>query len=149
MLTSPSRLRKAFQLLGVVAVLGAAGCGHLTDTTRSRGPHIKPDFVLRDDQTHNKFSRRIEPVLRVPTGSIIEAFAHEATGGQFNIGSTDPTDVNMDLVHTLTGPVYVEGAEPGDILSVELLEIEVGIGGGWPSFRILASWSMTSAKPRL
>jgi acetamidase/formamidase len=129
MLTSPDRLRKAFQLLGVVAVLGAAGCSHL-----------KPDFVVRDDQTHNKFSRRIEPVLRVPSGSIIEAFAHEATGGQFNIHSTDPTDVNMDLVHTLTGPVYVEGAEPGDILSVELLEIEVG-DWGWmaiiPDFGVL------------
>jgi acetamidase/formamidase len=110
-------------------MLGAAGCAQL-----------KPDFVVRDDQTHNKFSRRIAPVLRVPSGSVIEAFAHEATGGQFNIRSTDPTDVNMDLVHTLTGPVYVEGAEPGDILSVELLEIEVG-DWGWmaiiPDFGVL------------
>ena len=30
----------------------------------------------------------------------------------------------MDMVHTLTGPVLVEGAEPGDTLAVELLEIE-------------------------
>jgi len=121
-------------------MLSAAGCAHATDTTNSRRPHIKPDFVLRDDQTHNKFSRRIKPVLRVPSGSIIEAFAHEATGGQFNISSTDPTDVNMDLVHTLTGPVYVEGAERGDILAVELLEIEVG-DWGWmaiiPEFGVL------------
>jgi len=36
----------------------------------------------------------------------------------------------MDLVHTLTGPVYVEGAAPGDVLSVELLEIEAG-DWGW------------------
>lgn len=121
-------------------MLGAAGCGHRTDVTNSRGLHIKPDFVLRDDQTHNKFSRRIRPVVRVPSGSVIEAFAHEATGGQFNMGSTDPTDVNMDLVHTLTGPVYVEGAERGDILAVELLEIEVG-DWGWmaiiPEFGVL------------
>lgn len=140
MLTSPSRLQKALQVLGVVAVLGTAGCGHPSDTTRSGVPHIKPDFVLRDDQSHNKFSRGIEPVLHVPSGSIIEAFAHEATGGQFNIGSTDPTDVNMDLVHTITGPVYVEGAEPGDVLSVELLEIDVG-DWGWmaiiPDFGVL------------
>jgi len=121
-------------------VLGAAGCGYPTDAAKSGGPRIEPDFVVRDDQTHTKFSRRIEPVLRVPSSSVIEAFAHEATGGQFNIGSTDPTDVNMDLVHTLTGPVYVEGAEPGDILSVELLEIEVG-EWGWmaiiPDFGVL------------
>jgi acetamidase/formamidase len=46
----------------------------------------------------------------------------------------------MDLVHTLTGPVYVEGAEPGDILAVTLLEIEVG-DWGWmaiiPEFGVL------------
>lgn len=30
----------------------------------------------------------------------------------------------MDLVHSLTGPVFVEGAEAGDTLAVELLQIE-------------------------
>jgi len=137
---SLDRMRKEVQLVVVVAVLCAAGCGRSTETATSKEPRVKPDFVLRDDQTHNKFSRRITPALRVPSGSIVEAFAHEATGGQFNIDSSDPTDVNMDLVHTLTGPVYVDGAEPGDILSVELLEIEVG-NWGWmaiiPDFGVL------------
>lgn len=123
-----------------VAMLCAAGCGRSTETTTGAELHAKPDFVIRDDQTHNKFSRRIKPVVRVPSGSIIEAFTHEATGGQFNIHSTDPADVDMDLVHSLTGPVYVEGAEPGDILSVELLEIDVG-DWGWmaiiPDFGVL------------
>src|SRR5262249_50183959 len=31
---------------------------------------------------------------------------------------------NLDVVHPLTGPVYVEGAEPGDVLEVEILDIE-------------------------
>jgi len=121
-------------------MLGTVGCTSLPETTSSRKPHAKPDFVLRSDQTHNRFSRRIEPAVRVPSGSIIEAFAHEATGGQFTIDSTDPTDVNMDLVHTLTGPVYVEGAERGDILAVDLLEIEAS-DWGWmadiPDFGVL------------
>jgi acetamidase/formamidase len=46
----------------------------------------------------------------------------------------------MDLVHTLTGPVYVEGAEPGDMLSVELREIEVSDWGRMaiiPDFGVL------------
>jgi acetamidase/formamidase len=133
-------MRKEVRLVVVVAVLCAAGCSRSTETTTSKKPPVRADFVLRDDQTHNKFSRAIRPALRVPSGSIVEAFAHEATGGQFNINSSDPTDVNMDLVHTLTGPVYVDGAEPGDILSVELLEIEVG-DWGWmaiiPNFGVL------------
>jgi len=140
MSTTLSRIQTALELATVVAVLGAAGCGSATARTESHEPGARPDFVLRDDQTHDKFSRRIEPALRVPSGSVIEAFTHEATGGQFNIESSDPTAVDMDLVHTLTGPVYVVGAEPGDILAVELLEIEVG-DWGWtaiiPDFGVL------------
>jgi formamidase len=28
------------------------------------------------------------------------------------------------VVHPLTGPVYINGAEPGDILEVEIVEVE-------------------------
>jgi formamidase len=31
---------------------------------------------------------------------------------------------NLDVVHPLTGPVFVEGAEPGDLLEVEILDVE-------------------------
>jgi acetamidase/formamidase len=59
---------------------------------------------------------------------VIEAFTHEATGGQLNIDSTvdDFESVDMDRVHTLTGPIYVDDAEVGDVLAVELLEFEPG-----------------------
>jgi hypothetical protein len=130
--THSNRTRKGLQFVVAVAVLCTAGCSRFADSTTFEEPHTKPDsdFVLRDDQTHHKFSRRIKLAVRVPSGSIVEAFTHEATGGQFDIRSTDPTNVNTDLVHTLTGPVYVEGAKPRDILSVELLEIEAG-DWGW------------------
>lgn len=84
------------------------------------------DHVLTDSQTHNKFSQSIPPVAQVESGSVIEAFTHEATGGQLNYNSTleDFGAVDMDLVHTLTGPVYVNNAMPGDVLAVRLLEIE-------------------------
>ena len=102
-----------------------------------------PDFTLRDTQTHNKFSALIEPAITVPSGSVIEAFTHEATGGQLNIDSevSDLDGLDFDLVHTLTGPVYVEDAEPGDVLAVRLLEIEPG-DWGWmaivPGFGFLS-----------
>lgn len=138
--TSLSRIRTVVPLAVILAVLGAVGCGPSAKPTKTWKSGSKPDFVLHDSQTHNKFSRRIQPVLRVPSGSVIEAFTHEATGGQFNIKSTDPTAVDMNFVHTLTGPVYVEGAQPGDVLAVELLEIEVG-DWGWmaiiPDFGVL------------
>lgn len=102
----------------------------------------EPDYTLSSDQTHNKFSRLIEPVIKVPSGSVIEAFTHEATGGQFRPDSDESAlqTLDFDLIHALTGPVYVEGAEPGDVLSVELMSIESG-DWGWmailPGFGLL------------
>ncbi len=105
-------------------------------------PH-KPDFVLSTNNTHCKFSRTIPPVLRVPSGSIIEVHTKEATDGQLTVDSTvdDLVQVKLDPIHPLTGPIYVEGAEVGDVLAVKLIDIEVG-DWGWsaifPDFGFLA-----------
>lgn len=102
-----------------------------------------PQFTLDADQTHNKFSSAIEPVLRVEPGAVIEAFTKEATDGQITPESSaaDLENLDFDLIHPLTGPVFVEGAEPGDMLSVTLHEVEVG-DWGWtahaPGFGFLA-----------
>ena len=99
--------------------------------------------TLTADQTHNKWSRTIEPVLRVAPGAVIEAFLEEATDQQLTPESTveDILTLSFDPIHPLTGPVYIEGAEPGDVLAVTLHEIEVG-DWGWtamvPGFGFLA-----------
>jgi acetamidase/formamidase len=94
----------------------------------------EPQFTLSDENTHDKFSSAIPPALRVPSGAVVEVFTHEATGGQLNLDSTleDMAKVDKDLVHTLTGPIYVETAEPGDVLAVTLHDLEVR-GWGWTS----------------
>ena len=102
-----------------------------------------PDFTLTADQTHNKFSRRIPPVLTVPSGSVIEAFTEEASDRQFQLGAGIDAILNLDFgpIHPLTGPVYVEDAQPGDILAVTLHKIELG-EWGWtaiaPGFGFLS-----------
>ncbi len=115
-----------FGVLSACLVVLLAGCSAETPEKIADTPPLKPDFVLTKEQTHNKFSRKIEPVVRVPSSSVIEAFTHEATGGQLTPTSTleDAAKVNWDWIHTLTGPVYVEGAEPGDVLAVRLIELE-------------------------
>ena len=91
-----------------------------------------PQFTLTADQTHNRFSRTIAPILRVQSGAVIEAFTEEASDQQLTPESTveDLATVEFDPIHPLTGPVYVEGAEPGDLLAVTLHEIEIG-DWGW------------------
>ena len=106
-------------------------------------PRIEPQFSLTRDQTHNKFSRAIPPVLTVPSGAVIETYTEEASDGQLTVDSTveDVTRVDFEPIHPLTGPIAVEGAQPGDVLKVTLHEVELG-DYGWvaisPGFGWLA-----------
>ncbi len=136
------------------AVLVLLGLGFLvlgcTETNSSHqgvdGPERvipTPDVTLTADQTHNRFSASIAPVATVASGAVIEAFTEEASDGQLKPGSTVEDVRNLDFspIHPLTGPVFVEGAEPGDVLAVTLHEIELG-AHGWtaivPGFGFLA-----------
>jgi len=127
------------------------GCtGEPPDSARTSAPPATPakqtpeaQFHLSADQTHNKFSSAIPPVLTVPAGAVVEVSTEEATDQQLGLDSTvdDLAGVDFDPIHPLTGPVFVEGAKPGDVLAVTLHEIEVG-DWGWtaiyPGFSFLA-----------
>lgn len=91
-----------------------------------------PDFTLTADQTHARFSSTIAPVLRVPSGAVIEAFTEEASDGQLPPGTTSEAvrTLDFDPIHPLTGPVYVEGAKVGDVLAVTIHRIAL-TGAAW------------------
>lgn len=74
---------------------------------------------------HNRWHPDISAVISVPVGEVIAIETRDAFDGQIS-ERTDAAGVarcNLDLVHPLTGPVYVEGAEPGDILEVKVHEV--------------------------
>lgn len=102
-----------------------------------------PEYTVTTAQTHNRFSQLIPPVLSVPSGAVVEMFTKEASDGQLTADSdvSALATLDFDPIHPLTGPVYVEGANPGDVLAVTLHEIEVG-DWGWaaivPGFGFLA-----------
>ena len=88
---------------------------------------IEPDYILSADQKHNKWSNQIEPVITVASGSVIQAETSEASDGQLHKNATLDDLINIDFgpIHPLTGPVYVEEAEVGDILAVDILKIDL------------------------
>jgi acetamidase/formamidase len=89
---------------------------------------VQPQYFLGTDDTHNRFSSLIPPALEVPSGSVIEVQTKEGSDGQFTADSVaeDVSKLDFEPIHPLTGPIYVEAAEPGDVLAVTLHKIEVG-----------------------
>jgi acetamidase/formamidase len=98
---------------------------------------------LDDTQPHAFWDNTLPARLRIQPGDTVVFETLEASAGQVQPDS--PSEVvghlNFDLIHPLTGPVYVEGAEPGDALVVDIVSIKHK-GWGWnsviPGFGLLA-----------
>lgn len=89
---------------------------------------VNPDYRLEatDQNMHKGFwDNSLEPVLTVEDGDVVRFECLDAFDGQITEQTTpdELVDLDFDPVHPLTGPVGVAGAEPGDVLAVELLEI--------------------------
>jgi formamidase len=82
---------------------------------------------------HNRWHENIEPVVEVDPGDTVVYETRDAFDGQLNRESTAEDVGNLDLsgVHPLTGPVFVKGAEPGDLLEVKLVAVEADPWEQW------------------
>ena len=77
------------------------------------------------DHVHYDWDRDRDPVLSVDSGDTVTVECHDAADGQL---PEDATVADVEAVdapgHPMTGPIYVEGAEPGDTLAVDVLGLE-------------------------
>ncbi|HEX3317620.1 MAG TPA: acetamidase/formamidase family protein [Solirubrobacteraceae bacterium] len=75
---------------------------------------------------HNRWHEAVEPVVEVDPGDTVVYETRDAFDGQLGLDATNEDVGNTQLgpVHPLTGPVYVKGAEPGDLLEAELISID-------------------------
>jgi formamidase len=82
---------------------------------------------LKDQPTtgHNRFHPDIPPIVTAEEGEEVVLAARDASDGQLGPSTTEADMAAMDAaaIHPLTGPVFVEGARPGDVLEVEFLDI--------------------------
>jgi formamidase len=77
------------------------------------------------DTGHNRWHPDIPPVVHCAPGDEVVLDTRDAFDGQMGPQATLETVAapNLDVVHPLTGPVYINGAQPGDLLEVEILEV--------------------------
>jgi acetamidase/formamidase len=99
-------------------------------------PVVRSIHLIRS-QVHVGWNRDHPPQVSIAPGAEVSLETEDASGGQFSPRSTaaDVATLDFDRVNPVTGPIYVEGAHPGDVLQVELLQIEPG------------SWAWTAEIP--
>jgi len=75
---------------------------------------------------HNRWHPDVEPVLRMMPGETLAVDLWDGLDVQITPASTATDLLAMDHFrnHAMVGPIFIEGAEPGDLLTVELLRIE-------------------------
>ncbi|HEU0027321.1 MAG TPA: acetamidase/formamidase family protein [Ktedonobacterales bacterium] len=118
---------------------------------------IATSIHVAREQYQFAWDNSIAPIASVPSGGVIEFDLLDASGGQLGPDSTVESIGALDFarVDQVNGPIYVEGAEPGDTLQIELLDLQPA-NWGWtaiiPGFGLLADefpepaikvWSLT------
>jgi formamidase len=111
---------------------------------------------------HNRWHPGLEAVASVRPGEDVTLETRDGLDGQLTRDSSheDVRALDLGLGHPLTGPVYVEGAKPGDVVDIELLAYETadfGVTAVIPGFGFLADvfpdpylvmWEIASGEAR-
>ena len=107
--------------------------------------HIDRNRRLRDDPGtgHNRWHPDIEPILELAPGEDLLLETRDAADGQVKPGMTfeDLSRNDKKAGHPLTGPIFVKGAKPGDILEVEFVDLTpqpYGLDGHTSGCRLFA-----------
>ena len=102
-----------------------------------------PWRTIHSAHHHCGWDNAIAPVTTVAPGETLTLQCLDAAGGHYKPGSTAADIAKMDpaKVNPVTGPVFVDGAEPGDALKVTIRDFAPS-GFGWsaiiPGFGLLA-----------
>lgn len=91
---------------------------------------IKIDLNIppeEQDVLHNRWHPDLPMVAMVDPGDEFRVECVDWTGGQIknDDNATDIKEVDLTKVHYLSGPIGVRGAEPGDLLVVDILDVGV------------------------
>jgi formamidase len=92
---------------------------------------------------HNRWHPDLEPIAEVGVDEEVRLESDDGLAGQLTRASThaDAGTLNLGLGHPLSGPLFVRGAEPGDVLEVQFVRYETadfGTTAVIPGFGFLA-----------
>lgn len=119
--------RHAIVSVAAAALACAAAVGSAEDRAGKRVDIPKSgERCVDDPRCHNRWHHAIPRVASADPGDIVVFGTRDAFDHSLDRHSTaaDVVALNLNLVHPLTGPLYVRGAKAGDVLAVTLRDIE-------------------------
>jgi len=92
------------------------------------------EHTLSAEPTHSRWNRALPPRLRIEPGDTVHLECVDSSGSQVHPGMTLPQYLAIDRgrIHALSGPIFINGAEPCDVLQIDVLEV-AHKGWGWTS----------------
>jgi amidase len=69
------------------------------------------------------FEPNMEPVIEVDPGAVVTLETNDCFTGQIQGEDDLVTEIDLTRINSATGPIAIRGAEPGDSLVVELLQV--------------------------
>ncbi|MBA2394282.1 MAG: acetamidase/formamidase family protein, partial [Ktedonobacteraceae bacterium] len=105
---------------------------------------------VQRNQFHLAWDHSIPPLATIQSGEVVEFDLLDAAGGQIGPDSTVEAIETLDFarVDQVNGPIYVEGAQPGHTLQIDILDLQPA-NWGWtaiiPGFGLLADEFSTAA----
>lgn len=93
---------------------------------------------LAADVAHHVWDRQLSPALVIGDGDVVTLETNDVSDHQIRRGDpvTVVTQLDRSRTYPLTGPIYIDGAHPGDVLAVEVVDVAT------------ASWGWTAIFPQ-
>jgi acetamidase/formamidase len=104
--------------------------------------HQHHSHTIHREHIHHGWNNAFAPLIKIAPGESVQFETVDASSGQLHRNSTAADLAKLDLarVNPVTGPVYVDGAQPGDALKITVLSFKPS-GWGWtgniPGFGLL------------
>lgn len=81
--------------------------------------------ILQKEQSVYRFDKNNKPVLTIQSGESVRFHTYDCFSDQIQSEDQLITSIDFAAVNPATGPVYIEGAKPGNILKVDVDDIQV------------------------
>lgn len=90
--------------------------------------------ILSAEPTHSLWDAALPPRLTISSGDTVHFECVDSSGAQVTPHSTldDFLAIDRTRIHALTGPVYIDHAQPGDTLQIDILDV-AHKGWAWSS----------------